>query len=59
MAEVFVIGTLVSLIKIGAMATVVIGISFWAYVGFVICFTASLANLDRHALWRRIEECTA
>ena len=59
MAEVFIIGTLVSLIKIGAMATVVIGISFWAYVGFALCFIASLSNLDRHSLWRRIEECTA
>jgi paraquat-inducible protein A len=59
MAEVFVIGVLVSLIKIGAMATVVIGVSFWAYLGFAICFTASLSSLDRHSLWRRIEECTA
>jgi paraquat-inducible protein A len=59
MAEVFVIGVLVSLVKIGAMATVVIGISFWAYVGFAICFTACLASLDRFELWRRIEACTA
>jgi paraquat-inducible protein A len=59
MAEVFVIGTIVSLIKIGALATVVIGISFWAYLGFALCFIASLSNLDRHSLWRRIEECTA
>lgn len=57
MAEVFVIGVLVSLVKIAAMASVVIGISFWAYVGFAICFTASLASLDRLQLWREIEAC--
>jgi paraquat-inducible protein A len=59
MVEVFVIGVLVSLVKIGAMASVVLGISFWAYVGFVICFSASLASIDRFATWREIEACTA
>jgi paraquat-inducible protein A len=55
MAEVFVIGVLVSMVKIASMATIVIGPSFWAYVGFTICFTASLASLDRLQLWREIE----
>jgi paraquat-inducible protein A len=59
MAEVFIIGVLVSLVKIAAMASVVIGISFWAYVGFVVCFTASLSSLDRLQMWREIEACTA
>jgi paraquat-inducible protein A len=59
MAEVFVIGVLVSLVKISAMASVVLGISFWAYVGFAVCFTASLSSLDRLEMWREIEACTA
>ncbi|MGH0037924.1 MAG: paraquat-inducible protein A [Myxococcota bacterium] len=59
MVEVFVIGVIVSLVKIGAMATVVLGISFWAYVAFALCFTATLTNLDRVQLWERIEELTA
>jgi paraquat-inducible protein A len=58
MVEVFVIGVLVSLVKIGAMATVVLGVSFWAYVGFAVCFTATLSSLDRHQIWREIEACT-
>ena len=58
MVEVFVIGVLVSLVKIGAMATVIIGISFWAYTVFAICFLATLTNLDRVQLWERIEELT-
>ena len=55
MVEVFVIGVLVSLVKIGAMATVVLGISFWTYVAFALCFIAMFANLDPMILWRRIE----
>jgi paraquat-inducible protein A len=55
MVEVFVIGVLVSLVKIGAMATVILGISFWAYIAFTLCFIAALTNLDRVLLWRRIE----
>ena len=57
MAEVFIIGVLVSLVKIGAMATVVIGISFWAYIAFVLCFIAAIASLDRFQIWREIEAC--
>jgi len=55
MAEVFIIGVLVSLVKIGEVATVVIGVSFWAYVGFVLCFLAALRSVDRFQLWRAIE----
>jgi len=55
MVEVFVIGVLVSLVKIGAMATVILGISFWAYIAFAICFIAALTNVDQTLLWRRIE----
>jgi paraquat-inducible protein A len=59
MVEVFVIGVLVSLVKIGAMATVVLGISFWAYLGFAVCFTASISSLDRLQIWREIEACSS
>jgi paraquat-inducible protein A len=59
MVDVFVIGVIVSLVKIGQMATVVLGVSFWAYVGFGVCFVAALSNLDRLEVWREIERCTA
>jgi paraquat-inducible protein A len=58
MVEVFVIGVIVSLVKIAAMATVVVGIAFWCYSAFALCFTAALTNLDRVQLWERIEELT-
>ena len=59
MVEVFIIGVIVSLVKIAAMATVVLGISFWAYAGFSICFTLAVATLDRYQCWERIEELGA
>lgn len=55
MVEVFLIGVIVSLVKIMAMATVHIGISFWAYAGFTICFTLAVAGLDRYQCWEKIE----
>jgi paraquat-inducible protein A len=55
MVEVFLVGVLVSLVKIAKMATVVLGISFWAYAAFSILFTLTLVNLDRYQCWKRIE----
>jgi paraquat-inducible protein A len=56
MVEVFIIGVIVSLVKIASMATVSLGISFWAYVAFSLCFTLALATLDRYQVWQLIEE---
>jgi paraquat-inducible protein A len=55
MVEVFFIGVLVSLVKVGHMATVVMGLSFWAYAVFSLFFVLSLSGLDRAQCWRRIE----
>ena len=59
MVEVFIIAVIVALVKIAAMATVVIGLSFWAYAVFTILFTMALTNLDRYQCWRLIEELEA
>ncbi len=59
MVEVFIIGVIVSLVKIAAMATIELGISFWAYVGFTICFILAIANLDRYQCWESIEALKA
>jgi paraquat-inducible protein A len=57
MVEVFVISVIVSLVKVTELAEVQLGFSFWSYVGFGICFIATLASLDRLSLWREIERC--
>jgi paraquat-inducible protein A len=56
MVEVFIIGVIVSLVKIAAMATVILGISFWAYAAFSILFTYAVASLDRYQCWELIEQ---
>jgi len=55
MVEVFIIGVIVSLVKIAAMATVVVGLAFWAYAAFTVCFTVTIANLDRYQCWEHLE----
>ncbi len=55
MVEVFFVGVLVSLVKIAKMATVVMGVSFWAYAAFTILFILATSGLDRAQYWRRIE----
>ena len=54
MPEVFLIGVLASLIKVASMATVVLGLSFWAYVGFSIAFTLMFTRLNRHQFWNTL-----
>lgn len=55
MVEVFVIGVIVSLVKIAKLATVILGLSFWAYILFAICLTAAMSGLDRQQVWNAIE----
>jgi paraquat-inducible protein A len=50
MAEIFLIGVLVSLIKITSMADVGMGPSFYAYILFTMCMTATLMHVDKHQL---------
>jgi len=55
MAEVFLIGVLVSLVKIAGMADLVIGMSFWAYVLFAICLIATITSVDKLQLWHKLD----
>lgn len=55
MAEVFLIGVLVALIKIVSMSDIILGVSFWAYVIFVPLFIYISAIVDSHRLWHWIE----
>ena len=50
MTEIFLIGVLVSLIKITSMADVGMGPSFYAYIMFTLCMTATLLHVDKHQL---------
>ena len=55
MAEIFVIGILVSFVKIVTIADVSFGMSFWAYVLFTVCLTIVVLYLDKRELWSRVK----
>ena len=55
MVEVYLLGVLVSLLKLGSLATLKLGISFYAYVGFIICLTMAVATIDYRELWDHLE----
>ena len=39
MLDVYLLGVLVSLLKLGKLATLTLGTSFWAFVGLIVCLT--------------------
>jgi paraquat-inducible protein A len=55
MVEVFLLGVLVSLLKLGNLATLTLGPSFWAFVGLIVCLMAALSAIDHAELWEQLE----
>ena len=55
MVEVYLLGVLVSLLKLGKLATLTLGTSFWSYVGLIVTLTAAMASIDYRELWSRVE----
>lgn len=55
MIEVFLLGVLVSLLKLGKVAEVHFGIGFWAFGVLMLCMAAAVASIDRDELWDRLE----
>ena len=56
MAEIFLVGTLVSLIKITSLADVTLGSSFYAYIVFTICSAVTLLYFDRAETQQWLQE---
>lgn len=55
MVEVFLLGVLVSLLKLVKVADVQFGTGFWAFAGVMLCMAAAVAGIDRDELWDRME----
>ena len=55
MAEIFLIGILVSFVKIVEIADVSLELSFWSYVLFTVCITVVMLYLDKRELWQRLQ----
>jgi paraquat-inducible protein A len=59
MVEVFLLGVLVSLLKLGTLATLTLGTSFWGFVGLMVCLVAALTVIDYAELWEQLEAAQA
>jgi len=55
MPDVFLVGALISLIKISSMARVEFGFSFWSFVLFVIAFITTLGSIDQRRIIQELE----
>jgi paraquat-inducible protein A len=55
MMDVFMLGILVSIVKLGKMGTIVPGIAAFAFMALIFVLSASMAALDPHAVWEQIK----
>ena len=54
MTEVFMLGILVSLVKLAKLAEIIPGISLWAFVLLIITSAAQISVLDQHQVWEEL-----
>lgn len=59
MLEVFMLGLLVAIVKLGDIAVLVVGPAFWAFIFLVLTMAAVTAHLDRFTVWRMLKSCHA
>lgn len=53
MVDVFLIGVLVALVKMSSMADIQLGLSFWAFCGYVILLIKTVVLVDKRWIWNR------
>lgn len=58
MMEVFMIGILVALVKLGKMATIVPGLAVFAFGLLIFALTFAVSSIDDHLVWELLEEPT-
>jgi len=56
MMEVFMLGILVSVVKLAKMAQIVPGIAIFSFFGLIVVLTAATVSLDPHEIWHRWEK---
>ncbi len=59
MIEVFLLGVLVSLLKLGHLAELHFGLGFWAFAILMFSMAAAVAAIDKRELWDRLEVADA
>jgi paraquat-inducible protein A len=56
MMEVFMLGILVSVVKLAKMAQIIPGIAIFSFFGLIIVLAAATVSLDAHEIWDRWEK---
>jgi len=56
MMEVFMLGILVSVVKLAKMAKIVPGVSLYSFLALIFVLAATTASLDSHLIWQKWEE---
>ncbi len=54
MVEVFMLGILVSLTKLAAMATVIPGIALWSFAALMVLMTAAMSSFNPRQIWLQL-----
>jgi paraquat-inducible protein A len=54
MVSVFMLGTIVSLVKLSHLAHLEIGIGLWSFAGLMLLMSAAAASFNPHAVWERL-----
>ena len=55
MSEVFLIGVVVALVKVGGMASIDLGPAFWAMAGLVLLVVLESSSLNEWSIWQLLE----
>jgi paraquat-inducible protein A len=56
MMEVFLIGILVSMVKLGGMAEIVPGVALWAFCCLIVVLSWALSTLEPHIIWDELDQ---
>ncbi|MBJ7553631.1 PqiA/YebS family transporter subunit [Marinomonas spartinae] len=54
MVDVFLVGVIVALIKMQGSVSIDLGLSFWAFCGFVICLLKTVSMVDVRWFWHQV-----
>ena len=55
MMEVFLIGIIVSVVKLVGMAQIIPGLALWAFALLIVILAAAAVNLDPQIVWKRVQ----
>ncbi len=56
MLDVFMVGVLVSIVKLVKMGTIIPGISLWSFAALIVVMAYAQSLFDPHPVWERIDE---